>query len=61
MNQVLDELVEMIGEDAASRDFVRWPVDEVRYNASDEPTWEGQVNAIRDFLTNRIEWLDQNL
>ena len=61
LNQVLDELVEMIGEDAASRDFVRWPVNAVRYNASDEPTWEGQINAIREFLTNRLEWLDQNL
>ena len=53
--------METIREEAASRDFVRWPMDEVRFNASDELVWEGQVNAIRDFLTNRIAWLDQIL
>ena len=61
LNQLLDQLAESIGEEPAARDYVRWPVEEVRFTASDEPTWEGQINAIREFLTLRIEWLDQNL
>jgi hypothetical protein len=49
---------------AAVRDFERWPValvSESFFQIPTEPTWDGQVQAIRDWLAERIAWMDSQL
>lgn len=49
---------------AATRDFERWPVDEVRdsfFSFPDATTWEGQLDALRGWMLARLEWLDSAL
>jgi hypothetical protein len=48
---------------AAARDNQRWPVAEVfsssqQYSGPTAPTWEGQVQAIRDWIPQRLAWMD---
>jgi hypothetical protein len=61
MEQVLDEWAAKVGAEAAARDWAIWPVDSVSWAVSDEPTWEGQIEYIKTYLTYRCAWLDQNL
>jgi hypothetical protein len=49
-----------------ARDFAKWPVEDIlRPNGfvrgPTEPTWEGQVQALRDFVTARLAWMDEQL
>ncbi len=46
---------------AAERDFEIWPVDSVQYSGSEEPTWSGQIQYLRDWIKERAAWLDANL
>ncbi len=49
---------------AAVRDFERWPVSVAAssfFQIPADPTWEGQVQVIRDWLVERSAWLDSQL
>ena len=52
---------------AITRDFAKWPVADVIKSASGftggptAPTWEGQIQVMRDFLKARVTFLDANL
>jgi hypothetical protein len=48
-----------LGE-AAARDFERWPVEEVTsfFVIPSDPTWEGQVEVMRQFMLARAAWMD---
>jgi hypothetical protein len=49
---------------AAVRDFERWPVADVSgglFQIPNEPTWEGQLQAMRDWTRERLDWLDSQL
>jgi CotH protein/chitobiase/beta-hexosaminidase-like protein len=49
---------------AAPRDFQRWPVAEVAqgiFQIPTDPTWDGQIQVIRDWLGERLAWLDSQL
>ena len=59
----LDALVAPLAG-AAVRDFERWPVADVAeglFQIPSEPTWEGQLQVIRDWTTERLDWLDSQL
>ena len=60
----IDALTEPL-QAAAVRDFERWPVAVVDadsfFQIPTDPTWDGQVQVIRDWLTERIAWLDSQL
>ncbi len=47
---------------AAARDFERWPVAQVLgdsfFEIPSEPTWQGQLQVMRDWLEQRSAWLD---
>jgi hypothetical protein len=64
--QRIDDLVAPLTE-AAARDFARWPVSDIITSETGftggptAPTWEEQVQVMRDFLAARLAWLDQNL
>jgi hypothetical protein len=63
LEQRIDALTEPL-EAAAVRDFERWPValvSEGIFQIPTEPTWDGQVQVIRDWLGERIAWLDSQL
>ena len=51
---------------AAARDIARWPVAQVfssaqAYAGPTATTWAGQVQAIRDWLAQRLAWMDAEL
>jgi hypothetical protein len=49
---------------AAARDFERWPVAEVSqgiFQLPPAPSWEGQLGALREWLIERVDWLDSQL
>jgi hypothetical protein len=52
-------------ESASERDFARWPVADVAeqgfFELPSEPTWAGQLQAMRDWLGERLAWLDSQL
>jgi hypothetical protein len=59
----IDALVEPL-TNAAVRDFERWPVAEVAqgiFQIPTDPTWDGQVQVIHDWLGERLAWLDSQL
>jgi hypothetical protein len=59
----LDALVAPLAG-AAVRDFERWPVADVAgglIQIPNEPTWEGQLQAMRDWTRERLDWLDSQL
>jgi hypothetical protein len=53
--------------EAAVRDFARWPVGDVITSGDGftggptVATWDGQVQVMRDFISQRLAWLDTNL
>jgi hypothetical protein len=56
----IDALQAQIGA-AASRDFERWPPATLRtsfFTFPEGETWDEQVQAIRDWMAARAEWLD---
>lgn len=52
---------------AVVRDFAKWPVSSVIESSEGflggptAPTWEGQLQGMRDFLRARLAWMDANL
>ncbi|WP_437968773.1 CotH kinase family protein [Sorangium sp. So ce260] len=52
---------------AVVRDFARWPVSDIIESTEGfvggptTPTWEGQLQVMRDFLKARLAWMDANL
>ncbi len=62
---VMDELNTAIADvtEAAGRNFDRWPVLGVRLfgNTFVFDTWEEEVQFLRDFLTDRLAWMDAQL
>jgi hypothetical protein len=57
----IDALVAPIAN-AAARNFMRWPnltsPKIVMFDTPTEPTWEGQVQFVREWLAARVVWLD---
>ena len=62
---VMGELDAAVAEvtEAADRNFTRWPVLGVRLfgNTFVFDTWEEEVQFLRDFLTDRLAWMDAQL
>ncbi len=54
-------------KNAVVRDFAKWPVSSIIKSTTGftggptEPTWEGQVRIMHDFLIARLDWMDANL
>jgi hypothetical protein len=52
-------------ESASVRDFARWPVADVAeqgfFQIPSEPTWAGQLEVMREWLGERLAWLDSQL
>ncbi|WP_437512993.1 CotH kinase family protein [Sorangium sp. So ce1099] len=52
---------------AVVRDYAKWPVSSVIESETGfvggptVPTWEGQLQVMRDFLRERLAWMDANL
>lgn len=52
---------------SVERDFATWPVSDIITSETGftggptAPTWEGQVQVMRDFLTARLGWMDTQL
>ena len=57
---------------AGPRDVARWPVGECGYfggfgrdtqtvSGADSPTWEGQVQYLKDWIHARMAWMDSQL
>ncbi len=49
---------------AAARDFERWPVSvtsQSMFQGPEEPTWEGQLQVLREWLGERLVWMDSQL
>lgn len=60
--QFIDENVELI-EEARIRNFEQWPVIGVYVWPNDYvgPTYESEVNFLKNWLTSRLNWIDANL
>ncbi len=58
----IDSVANLVGE-AQERNFVRWPVlgEYVWPNASVEATYAEEVAYLRNWTTDRLNWLDANL
>jgi len=58
----VDEKVELV-EPAAGRNFLRWPILEeyIWPNATVTGTYAGEIEYLKDFLAERIAWLDNNI
>src|SRR5690606_3348428 len=53
-------------KNAVVRDFAKWPVSTVYGTQTfvvgpKVDTWEGQVQALRDYIATRLVWMDENL
>jgi hypothetical protein len=51
---------------AIVRDYAKWPVEDVLQPGAfvqgpEEPTWEGQLEALRTFIRARVTWMDSQL
>ncbi|WP_437578343.1 CotH kinase family protein [Sorangium sp. So ce887] len=52
---------------AAARDLAKWPVSDIIESSEGflggptAPTWEGQLQVMRDFMMARLAWMDANL
>ena len=63
LDRRIDALIAPL-ENAAVRDFERWTVADVSegiFQIPPDPTWEGQVQVIREWLGERLSWLDSQL
>jgi hypothetical protein len=63
LDRRVDDLIAPLAA-AAVRDFERWPVSVAAgsfFQIPADPTWEGQVQVIRDWLVERSAWLDSQL
>ncbi|HEX2658490.1 MAG TPA: CotH kinase family protein [Polyangia bacterium] len=69
----LDDLAAQLPADSIARDFAKWPVSHVypttmmgmgggiRIVGPTVATWEGQVQALHDFIIARMTWMDSQL
>ncbi len=55
LTALADALAAEIGPDAAARDLARWPDNESRFSGG----YLGEVNHLKDWITHRATWLDQ--
>ncbi|WP_438041786.1 CotH kinase family protein [Sorangium sp. So ce128] len=66
IEQRMNELSAPLSQ-AVVRDFAKWPVSSVIESSEGflggptAPTWEGQLQSMRDFLRARLAWMDANL
>jgi hypothetical protein len=63
LNHIIDSIVSLTAE-ARQRHFQRWPIlgQYVWPNPYPIPaTYEGEINALKDWLSNRLFWIDHNL
>lgn len=62
--QRIDDLAQPLAR-AAVRDFERWPVsftsEAFAFQGPTEPTWEEQLGVLRDWLSERLAWMDSQL
>jgi hypothetical protein len=68
IKQRIDTLIAPLTPTVVARDYAKWPVTTVLPNGRNGivygpsvATWEGQVQAMRDFLTARLAWMDTQL
>jgi hypothetical protein len=61
-------LIAPLTAEVVARDYAKWPVTTVLPNGRNGivygpsvATWDGQVKAMRDFLTARLAWMDTQL
>ena len=69
----LTDLAAQLPSDSIARDFAKWPVSHVyptammgmgggfRVAGPTVATWEGQVQALHDFIIARMAWMDSQL
>jgi hypothetical protein len=64
----IDALIVPLTPTVVARDYAKWPVTTVLPNGRNGivygpsvATWDGQVKAMRDFLTARLAWMDTQL
>ncbi|WP_437600748.1 CotH kinase family protein [Sorangium sp. So ce590] len=66
IEQRMNELSAPLAQ-AAVRDLARWPVSDIIESSEGflggptAPTWEGQLQVMRDFMMARLAWMDANL
>ncbi|WP_437648367.1 CotH kinase family protein [Sorangium sp. So ce362] len=66
IEQRMNELSAPLAQ-AAARDLARWPVSDIIESSEGflggptAPTWEGQLQVMRDFMMARLAWMDANL
>jgi hypothetical protein len=65
IQQRIDTLIAPLTPTVVARDYAKWPVSSVLPNGRNGivygpsvATWDGQVKAMRDFLTARLAWMD---
>ena len=69
IQQRIDTLIAPLTSTVVARDYAKWPVthraaQRAHAASSTVPsvaTWDGQVQAMRDFLTARLAWMDTQL
>ena len=68
IQQRIDTLIAPLTPTVVARDYAKWPVTSVLPNGRNGivygpsvATWDGQVKAMRDFLTARLAWMDTQL
>ena len=63
-DEALDARISALSDpltNAAQRDFAKWPVEDIQFTGSVEPTWEGQIQYVREWIMERTAWLDANI
>ncbi|MGK3992767.1 CotH kinase family protein [Sorangium sp. So ce1024] len=66
IDQRIDSLSAPLGQ-AVARDYAKWPVSSIIQSSTGflggptAPTWEGQLQVMRDFIKARLAWMDANL
>ncbi len=63
INNLIDSYEKTLSE-PLKRNFQKWPVLGVYVWPNPNPiasTWEGEVRELRNWMTNRLDWLDKNI
>jgi hypothetical protein len=64
IDQRITDLIAPLQGDAVARDYAKWPVNKVYPNTTGfvrgptDPTFDGQIQALRTFLSARLTWMD---
>ena len=59
INAIISSLAAGVTVEAAERNFNRWS--RYRPNSGDPPSWLGEVEHLRQWLIDRVEWIDSQL